>query len=479
MARIAAAHPGKMGDALYALPAIREIAQRHGEPLDFYTSSYCEPLRRLFEAQACIDRFIVATDYVLVDFGCGARPWQVPVPEGYEAVYQMGFADMPEVAIPDYIAGRAGLPAGLPVQYDFDLPAPEIEEPYIVTAPRGYTEYSPVFRAIADHCPIAVVEIGAAGDGTGSPRAIDKTGIDMLETLPWLAGARGFYGLHSAMLVLANGFPIPKVAPQGRWDMRHVVRSPYNQYPVEPSAADILTRLGATMTYCKTLNPVDYEIFHETQHARNIKQIVGTYGGRAEHEHRAWEYGIVLHALREHGCIRILDVGGGGSVFAPAAAWVGMDVHVVDPEDYSGWVAEQARKIGYKKIHYERSDFMAYGQEPAHDPDGGTFLVTPESERYDAVTCVSVLEHVPDDFAFYAKLASHVKVGGLLALTVDFWPDAARKSPDHLRTYNEDRLSALAQSVPGFETLGALDYSDHGAHVYSYTFASLMLRRVS
>jgi SAM-dependent methyltransferase len=455
-----------MGDALYALPAIRELAERHG-PVDFYTSSYCAPMRRLFEAQYCVERFIVAEDYVLQDFGCGARPWTVPIPEGYEAVYQMGFEHYPEGPIPDYIATHVGLPAGLPIHYDFDLPDTEIDGPYIVTAPRGYTEYSHVFRAIADHCPIAVVEIGAAGDGTGSPRAIDKTGLDMLEVLPWLCGARGFYGLHSAMLVLANGFPIPKVAPQGRWDMRHVVRSPYNQYPVEPDGNEILKRLGVTMTYCKTLDPSDYEPIHETQHADSMKRIVGTYGGRAEHPHRAWEYGIILHALREHGCKSILDVGGGGSVFAPAASWVGIEVTAVDPEDYAAWVAQQNRIVaahhpGSPAVQYVREDFMAY--------QGGEF---------DAVTCGSVLEHVPDDFAFFAKLASHVRVGGLLALTVDFWPDAARKSPDHLRTYNEDRLSALAQSVPGFETLGPLDYADRGAHVYIYTFASLMLRRVS
>lgn len=467
MARFAAAHPGKMGDALYALPAIREIAARHGEPLDFYTSSYCEPLRRLFEAQDCVDRFVVAPTYVLEDFGCGARPWQVPVPAGYDAIYQMGFEQYPEGPIPDYIATRAGLPAGLPIRYDFELPAPEIDGPYIVTAPRGYTEYSHVFRAIADHCPVPVVEIGGVGDGTGSPRSIDKTGLDMLEVLPWLAGARGFYGLHSAMLVLANGFPIPKVAPQGRWDMRHVVRSPYNQYPVEPDGNEILKRLGVTMTYCKTLDPADYEPIHETQHAETMKRIVGTYGGRAEHQHRAWEYGMVLHALREHGCKQILDVGGGGSVFDPAAAWVGIDVRVVDPEDYSDWIGQQNRiLLNHGKqnlIAYDKWDFMQY--EPG--------------VLFDAVTCISVLEHVPDDAEFYRKLASHVRVGGLLALTVDFWPDAARKSPDHLRTYNEDRLSALAQSVPGFETLGSFDYANRGAHVYSYTFASLMLRRVS
>ena len=461
MVRFACAHPGKMGDALYSLPAIRELCKRHGSSADFYTSSYCAPLRRLFEAQECIDRFVVAEDYVLQDFACGARPWQVPVPPGYDAVYQMGFEDAPTVSLPDYIAKRARVKTRLPIRYDFELPAPEIDGPYIVSAPRGHSVHSPMFRALADHCPIKVVEIGAAGDGTGSPGAIDKTGLDMLEVLPWLAGARGFVGLHSAMLVLANGFPIVKVAVGGG-DRRHALHSPYNQYADNPGAAEVFKRLGLPMTYCKTLDPTDYELIHETRHAENIKGIVGTFGGRAEHRHRAWEYGLVLRALREHGCKTVLDVGGGGSVFAPAAAWIDMSVTELDPEDYRGWVAAQSRKI-HKEIAFEHCDFMTYV--------GAT--------EFDAVTCISVLEHVPDDLAFYRKLASHVRVGGVLAITVDFWPDAQRKSPDHLRTYNEERLSALVDSVPGLEMLGPASYVDVGAHVYSYTFASLICRRVA
>jgi SAM-dependent methyltransferase len=466
MGKIACAHPGKIGDALYALPAVRELCRRHRTTADFYTSAYCAPMVRLIEAQACIERVVVSPDYVLQDFGCGARPWQVPVPPGYDAVYQMGFSSYPEKSIPDHIAQSVQLPAGLPIYYDF----PESEEDdearaagsYIVTAPRGHTAYSPLFRAIAAKSPVRVVEVGGAGDGTGSPNVIDRTGIDMVDTLPWLAHSRGFVGLHSAMLVLANGFRIPKVAPQGGWDMRHVVRSVYNLYPVEPSPTQVLKLLGLNMTYCKTLDPADYAVLHETTHAASIKNIVGTFGGRAEHERRAWEYGLILHALREHGCETVLDVGGGGSVFAPAAAWVGLQVTEVDPEPYDDWVREQSRKIG-KSIAYERCDFMSY--VGLHE--------------FDAVTCISVLEHVPDDFAFFKKLAKHVKLGGLLAVTVDFWPDARKRSPDHLRVYNEDRLSALAQSVPGFETLGPLDYSHLGQYVYDYTFASLVLRKTS
>lgn len=463
MASIACAHPGKLGDALYCLPAIRELCERHGSRADFYTSRYCAPMRRLFEAQDCIERFIIAPGYVLRDFACGGQPWQITVPTGYEAVYQMGFPDVPTVALPDYIAGRCGLPPGLPIHYDIDLdlPTPDLDEPYIVSAPRGRTAYAPMFRAIADTCPIKVVEIGATGEGSGSPRALDKTGLDMLEVLPWIESSRGFVGLHSAMLVLANGFPIPKVAPKGTWDMRHVVCSVYNEYLAEPSAAEVLRRLGVETTYCRTLNPADYDWIHETRHAENIKKIVGTYGGRAEHPRRAWEYGIVLHALREHGCKTVLDVGGGGSAFAPAAAWVDMTVTELDPEDYRKWVREQARKIA-KPISYEHCDFMAY-----------------EGPTFDAVTCISVLEHVPDDEAFFRKLASHVRVGGLLGITVDFWPDAQRKSRDHLRTYNAERLLEFVDSVPGFVTLGSPEYSHLGKYVYDYTFASLVCRRIA
>ena len=452
-----------MGDALYSIPTIRELAARHGCKVDFYTSSYCAPLRRIFEAQSCIDRFIISEQYVLHDFSCGAQPWQVPVPDVYDAIYQLGFSALPHQPLPDHISTSVGLRAGLAVRYEFDLPAPEIDEPYIVSAPRAGLP----FRELADRSSIRVVEIGGAGEGTGSPRVIDKTGLDMLEVLPWLAHAKGFAGYHTAMLVLANGFPIPKVVwtpPDAFWLFLHAVKSYHTDYPITPTAIEMLRKLGVPMSYCKTLEPADYLAIHEMQHAKNVKNVVGTFGGRAEHEHRAWEYGMVLRALRDHDCKRILDVGGGGSVFAPAAAWpdVGMDVTEVDPEGYGPWVAEQSRKIG-RPITYVQQDFLTY--------DG--------SKDFDAVTCISVLEHIGDDFAFYRKLASHVRVGGLVAITVDFWHDGERKSGDHLRTYNEERLAELLAAVPGLESIGSLDYAYCGQHVYGYNFASLIAKRVA
>jgi len=238
---LACTHPGKMGDALYALPSIRELCRRYEIQADFYTSSYCEPLRRLFEAQSCIRNFIIPADYVLYDFACGGRPWQMPVPDRYDAVYQMGFPYAPDRALPDFIAALAQLPAGLPIQYEHNLPRPDLKEPYIVTAPRGLLEYRPLFTELAERCPLQVVEIGSHGEGTGSPKVIDKTDLGMLEVLPWLEASKGFVGFHSSMLVLANGFPIPKVVPG---DTHHVVHGPHNHYLADITVDKILERLG-------------------------------------------------------------------------------------------------------------------------------------------------------------------------------------------------------------------------------------------
>jgi SAM-dependent methyltransferase len=456
MGKIACAHPGKIGDALYALPSVRELCRRHGCLADFYTSSYCRPLTRLLEAQSYIDQVVVPDNYVLRDVSCGGQPWQMPVPGSYDAIYQMGFRSFPSEPLPDHIARSVGLPPGLPIMYDCDPGRPPIDEPYIVAAPRGPSAF---FQGIADQSPIAVVELGAAGERSGSARAIDQTGLDMLDSLPWIAHSKGFVGLQSSMLVLANGFEVPKVAPHGN-EMSHVVRSQYNYYPVNPTPAQALRLLGVTMKFCKTLSPADYEVVLEMQHAKNIKNVFDGYVSW-HHEHRAWEYGIVLRALRDHRCVTVLDVGGGGSAFAPAATWVGMQVSVVDPEGHQDWVRRQNEKMG-KQIAYEQADFMNYV--------GGEF---------DAVTCISVLEHVPDDAAFFKKLVSHVKPGGILALTVDFWPDGGVKTHAHLRTYNAARLMELARSVEGLEPVGGVDYGHIGPYVNGYTFASLILKKAS
>ena len=70
---------------------------------------------------------------------------------------------------------------------------------------------------------------------------VDKTGVDMLDTLTLLAHSIGFVGLMSAQLVLANGFPIPRISPHDNihWDMRHVINTSFNNYPINPTVEHV------------------------------------------------------------------------------------------------------------------------------------------------------------------------------------------------------------------------------------------------
>jgi len=463
---IACTHPGKIGDALYALPTVRALCQIHGCKADFYTSEYCRPILDLVQAQPYIRHAIVAGDYIPERADCGVQPWQMPVPDGYDAVHHLGFRTIPDRPLNEFIASQSGIDwRGCDVRYDFYQRATLGSGSYTVLAARGETSYADLFREVIGLSPIPVVEIGAFGEYIGRGRSLDLTGLDMLEILPWLADSGGFFGLSSAMLVLANGFSMPKVVPHdGRsWDERHWVQSPYNHYLVNPSAIDILYSLGINarqpIIYSKTYDPADN--FEESAIVLNINEQLASVAHRFEHPLRAWEYGLALNVLRSRECFSVLDVGGGGSVFAPAAASLGITVVQVDPGDCLEWVAHQAWTLG-RPLVYHQQDIMSYD----------------DRRTYDAVTCLSVLEHIEEDRDFFRRLQSFVRPGGLLILTVDFWPDGVPQVSGHLRTYNVARLSRLINDAPGFELLGTPDYTDRGAHVHGYTFASLVLKKV-
>jgi hypothetical protein len=239
--KIACTHPGKHGDCLYALPAVKALAELHNCQVDFYTSSYCAPLKRLFEYQPYIDGFYVAPNYVIERMDMGVQPAYVPVDGSlYAKVYQLGFRRVPDTAIHEFIGQEAGVAVG-----DITYETPEITdlgEPYIVLAPRGETSYRPLFQELVNQSAIPVCCVGGQGDAAPFYGVHDLTGWDYLETASAISHASAFVGIMSSQLVLANGFPIPKIVPHdGRsWDMRHPVYSEKHHYLVQPTADDIL-----------------------------------------------------------------------------------------------------------------------------------------------------------------------------------------------------------------------------------------------
>jgi len=232
MTPIAASHPGKLGDALYSLPFIRYLANSTGFPVDYYTSTYCEPMRKLMEYQSCVNSFTVLEDFVIERYDIGCQPWLMPIPDKYSKVYHCGFRNVPDRMLHQYIAAIHGIYEPLAIEYEYPtLTEPLSNENYIVIAPRGQTSFRQLFNEIAENYNTVV--IGGKDEYTGRGR--DCTGLDMLDTLSILSKAKGFIGLMSSQLVLANGFDIPRIGLNGVWsDMRHAINTARNIYPKEP-----------------------------------------------------------------------------------------------------------------------------------------------------------------------------------------------------------------------------------------------------
>jgi len=240
MARLAFSHPGKIGDCLYVLPTVKYICDYYNITCDFYTSEYCRPLTRLFEYQSYIDKVIIPPEYEIKRMDMGVQPWYIPIPPDlYVGIIHLGFRQVPDRPLHQFIAWSIGINIDLKVQYEY----PEfkaLDKPYIVIAPRGETTFKDLFIEIIEKSPIDVISIGGMGEAVGNP-TIDCSGLDMLETVTWISKSSGYVGLMSSQLALANGFEIPKVAVHdGRsWDMRHIISSSTNHYPINPSAEKV------------------------------------------------------------------------------------------------------------------------------------------------------------------------------------------------------------------------------------------------
>jgi 2-polyprenyl-6-hydroxyphenyl methylase/3-demethylubiquinone-9 3-methyltransferase len=101
--------------------------------------------------------------------------------------------------------------------------------------------------------------------------------------------------------------------------------------------------------------------------------------------------------------LRVLDVGCGGGLISEPLARMGAQVTGLDP---SPETIEVARR-------------HAAGQDLDIDYRAGRVeeLTPAESEAFDAVVCLEVVEHVPDPAAFIAACAGLLRPGGLMLLS--------------------------------------------------------------
>ena len=97
---------------------------------------------------------------------------------------------------------------------------------------------------------------------------------------------------------------------------------------------------------------------------------------------------------------RVLDVGGGGGILAEASAKKGANVKGMD-------LSEKALKVA--ELHSLESEVQV-----SYELIAAEALAAREAGQYDVVTCMEMLEHVPDPSAIVQACATLVKPGGRL-----------------------------------------------------------------
>lgn len=139
-----------------------------------------------------------------------------------------------------------------------------------------------------------------------------------------------------------------------------------------------------------------------------VDPMIGVY----VHASKQWEYAYAFGAIRirpgEMTGLRIADVGGGRGAFAAYLASRGAVVEQFD-RDYE-WSRGRTSEAGYR----------AYSQRKGYRARYGSIYNLPaESDAYDVVLCISVLEHLPQKPEALRELLRLVRPGGICVLTFD------------------------------------------------------------
>lgn len=189
-----------------------------------------------------------------------------------------------------------------------------------------------------------------------------------------------------------------------------------------------------------------------------------------QHAIRRWEYAMTLATIAAwqdrvipNDPLQILDVGGAGSGFWRVLTGItSEDILVVDPA-FTDRDDDPGQRRGVAQ------SLEAYAATAAHD-------------RWDVITCVSVIEHIPDLRPFFRAAHMLLKPGGLLVGTTDcaetlpdvyhfHWMRSRIYTPTTLRKF----LTGLREL--GYMSFGSTDLTYHGPQVYDYSMASFALTK--
>jgi len=141
------------------------------------------------------------------------------------------------------------------------------------------------------------------------------------------------------------------------------------------------------------------------------------YRGKEGSYPKKIDWGAVLKVFKECGCKRVLDVGCAYGFSVQQGLAMGLDMYGVDISDYA---VKRAEKLGLKN-RVKRGDVC---QLPF------------ESEFFDGVMCIHVLEHIPDFHKALEEINRVLKMGGIFYVALplvshkDFYSE-----PTHVNGY--------------------------------------------
>lgn len=201
------------------------------------------------------------------------------------------------------------------------------------------------------------------------------------------------------------------------------------------------------------------------------------------HYCRHWEYACAILYSGIRAGMKVLDVGGAGSLLPYYLASAGCQVCATDVQEIGA--NDRLAELFQVELTYNVQDVQSLSYE---------------DNSFDIVTCISVIEHVPDDATAMKEMARVLKKGGVLALSTDvhpqylLYPDALRSArkkaglkyeglPD-ARGYDVDSLYERLIEPSGLELMGETDFRNVdlmnpvNRPIFGlYTFAIMFLRK--
>jgi len=246
---IACCQPGRIGDSLFILPAVRELCRIHNCKADMYLQPHCNPAKEFFEYQSYVNKVITTAKEK------ESQRYQnftdVPNAEQYKKVFEISWRKQPEYPLAESFAECAGLPRDIGRDIRYEVPEGIPDE--LKTALKGKTEYvvfhtrgadgggfKSLFDCVIEVAPWPVVVVGKQDESL--MRGINMTGCSFLDMARIIANCKSYVGMFSSPLVIAQGFEMPKtcVFDGETWWPKQIIKDGETEYLVKPTIQQII-----------------------------------------------------------------------------------------------------------------------------------------------------------------------------------------------------------------------------------------------